>query len=56
MRRLIRTPTHQLRPMAKPVTGDMIEPHLNDEFGPQRLPFATIFRCSSGLARLALFR
>jgi hypothetical protein len=26
LRRLIRTPTHQLRPMAKPVTGAMVEP------------------------------
>src|ERR1700704_622308 len=43
LRRLIRTPTHQLRPMAKPVTGDMVEPYLNDEFGPQWLPFATSF-------------
>jgi hypothetical protein len=39
-----RTPAHQRRPMAKPVTGDMVEPHLNDEFGPQRLPFAAPLR------------
>src|ERR1700691_2217740 len=41
--RLVRTPTHKLRAMAKPVTGDMVEPHLHDEFGPQRLPFAASF-------------
>src|ERR1700712_2431425 len=26
--------------MAKPVTGDMVKPYLNDEFGSQRLPIA----------------
>jgi hypothetical protein len=29
--------------MAKPVTGDMVEPYLNDEFGPQWLLFVTSF-------------
>ena len=29
--------------MAKPVTGDMVEPYLNNQFWPQWLPFATSF-------------
>ena len=43
IRRLIWTPAHQLRSMAKSIAGDMVEPHLNDEFGSQRLPFPASF-------------
>ena len=39
MRRLIWTPAHQLRSVAKSIPGDMVEPHLNDELRSQRLPF-----------------
>ena len=41
MRRLIWTPAHQLRSVAKSIAGDMVEPYLNDELRSQRLPFPT---------------
>jgi hypothetical protein len=40
------------RPMAKPVTGDMVEPHLDDKFRLQRFPFpASLGAPSAGTAR-----
>ena len=52
MRRLVGTPTHQLRPVAKPVAGHMIESYLNDKFRAQRFPFATSFGApAAGTAR-----
>ena len=50
LRRLVRTPTHQLRRMAKSVTGHMVEPHLNDEVWLQRAPIRRYVPSSRGLA------
>ena len=37
--RLVRPPAHELRAVPEPAGGDVIVAHLDDELGPQRLPF-----------------
>jgi hypothetical protein len=54
--RLVGTPSHQLRAVPEAVAGDVIEPHLDHEFGPKRLPFATALGAPSARAAGRLAR
>src|SRR5438552_13545910 len=51
-RRLVRAPPHQPRAVPEAVAAEMIVTNLDDELGPERLPFAGAFgRPAAGAAR-----